>query len=113
MQENAVIIAGMISVAIVIATFIIVFGRLKIEQQKTLRKLLETDDASRLELSKILGPKSQADGDFRRGLLLIVMGFVLTGFLFFFGGIGWILGLMPITVGFIYLFFWTRNADRK
>ena len=106
MQEPIVIAAVLLSLAIVLATLIVVFGRLKIEQQKTLQKLLEKGESSRRDWDRILAPVSQPVSDFRRGVLLTVVGLALTGFLFLVGGIGWLLGLIPTVIGLVYLLFW-------
>ena len=55
MNETPIIIAGLISVAAVVVAAVIIFGRLKIEQQRTIQKLLEKDDESRPELAQALG----------------------------------------------------------
>ena len=47
MDETKIIIAGIIGSAAVLSVVVYLFGRLKIEQQKTLQRLLEKDDSSR------------------------------------------------------------------
>ena len=113
MTHSGIIIAGMISVAVILAAVILVFGRLKLEQQRTIQKLLEKDEASRPEWAPVLGSMNRGDNDFRRGVLLLVMGLTIGVFLFFVGGKAWILGSLPVTLGLVYLFFfWTRNATQ-
>ncbi len=110
MHENSLIIAGMISVALVLVAVIYVFGKLKIEQQRTLRKILEKDETALSELPRAFGSLSRADSDFRRGILLIVTGITLGAFFFYIGGKAWIMGFLPLTIGCVYLFFWVRNG---
>ena len=113
MHQSILIGAGLISIAIVLAAVVYIFGRLKLEQQKTLQMLLEKDEATRQAWTRLMGPAHRAESDFRRGVLFLGVGGSLTGFLFFVGGIAWILGFLPIIIGLVYLFFWFRNPERS
>ncbi|MEM7049306.1 MAG: DUF6249 domain-containing protein [Acidobacteriota bacterium] len=112
-QEYWALLAGLAATAIVLVTFIIVFGRLKIEQQRTLQKLLESGEDAPPELHNLLTPAHRARNDFRRGMLLVTTGLTLSVFMFFVGGIAWIFGIVPVATGLVYLFFWTRNSNRE
>ncbi len=112
-NEAPIIIAGLISVAAVLVAAVIIFGKLKIEQQRTIQKLLEKDDGSRPELTQALGSLRRGDNDLRRGVLLIASGLVF-GFTFLFvGGFAWIFGAVPVMIGFVYLLFWGMSAARQ
>ena len=80
---------------------------------QTLQRLLEKDDSSRAEWATALGPASRGDNDFRRGVLLVVVGTFLGTGLFFVGGDAWIFSLLPVTIGLVYLMFWKVNASRR
>jgi hypothetical protein len=112
MNETPIIIAGLISVAAVVVAAVIIFGRLKVEQQRTVQKLLDKDDGSRPELTQALGSLRRGDNDLRRGVLLIASGLIFTLTFFFVGGIAWIFGAVPVTIGLVYLLFWRMNAAR-
>ncbi len=113
MHEAPIIIAGLISIAAVLVAAVIIFGKLKIEQQRTIQKLLEKDDGSRPELTQALGSLRRGDNDLRRGVLLVASGLVL-GFTFLFvGGSAWIFGAVPVMIGFVYLLFWRMSAARQ
>lgn len=112
MEESLVAAAGILGAAMVLTMVVYMFGRLKLEQQKTLQKLLDKDEETRADWSRILGHGQRAEADFRRGSMLVVVGAALTVLFFFMGGIGWIFGFVPILLGLVYLFFWKRNADR-
>ncbi len=113
MDETKIIIAGIIGSAAVLSVVVYLFGRLKIEQQKTLQRLLEKDDSSRTEWARALGPGRRGDNDFRRGVLLIVIGTSLGTGLFFVGGSAWTFSLLPVTIGLVYLMFWKVNASQR
>lgn len=113
MNETTIFIAGIIGAAAVLSVVVYFFGRLKIEQQKTLQGLLEKDDSSRAEWAKALGPARRGDNDFRRGVLLVVVGASLGTGLFFVGGNAWVFSLLPITIGLVYLMFWKVNASQR
>lgn len=113
MQDSILIASGLIGAAIILASIIYSFGRLKLEQQKTLQLLLEKDESTRAEWVRIMGPAHRAESDFRRGALLLCLGISLTVLFFFIGGIAWMFGFVPITVGLVYLIFWLRNPERS
>ncbi len=113
MNEATIIIAGIIGSAAVLSVVVYFFGRLKIEQQKTLQRLLEKDDSSRAEWARALGPARRGDNDFRRGVLLVVVGASLGAGLFFVGGNAWIFSLLPVTIGLVYLMFWKVSASQR
>ncbi len=112
MNEAPIIITGLIGVAAVLVAAVIIFGRLKIEHQRTIQKLLEKDDGSRPELAQALGSLRRGDNDLRRGMLLVASGLVWSVTTFFIGGDAWLFGGVPVVIGFVYLLFWRMSAAR-
>ena len=111
-NEVPIIVAGLISVAAVLVAAVIIFGKLKIEQQRTIQKLLEKDDGARPELTQALGSLRRGDTDLRRGTLLVASGLIWGCTLLFVGGNAWIFGAVPVMIGLVYLLFWRMNAAR-
>jgi hypothetical protein len=73
MQQTLVICAAILGLSLVLSVAVYVFGRLRIEQQTTLQKLIErglTDD----QLLRSAGLAERGSRDLRRGLLLIAVG---------------------------------------
>ena len=85
----------------------------RIEQQRTIQKLLEKDDGSRPELAQALGSLRRGDNDLRRGMLLVASGLVWSATTFFIGGNAWIFGGVPVVIGIVYLLFWRMSAARS
>ncbi len=108
-----IIIAGLIGVAAVLVAAVIIFGKLKIEQQRTLQKLLEKDDGSRPELTEALESLRRGDNDLRRGMLLVASGVVFSLTFLYVGGNAWTFGGIPVMIGFVYLLFWRMSAARS
>ena len=113
MDETSISVAGILGCAAILSVVVYFFGRLKIEQQRTLQQLLEKDDTSRAEWARALGPARRGDNDFRRGVLLVVVGVSLGIALYFVGGPAWTFALLPVTIGLVYLMFWKVNASQE
>ncbi|MCJ8270211.1 MAG: hypothetical protein MJK04_12505, partial [Psychrosphaera sp.] len=60
-----------------------------------------------------LAKKDNPDRDFRRGILYLFMGIVMTPVLMVMGGIGWIFGSVPVTMGIVYLSFWRLKTKPR
>jgi len=90
-------------------------NRTKVTKQETLQKLIESGKEITPELLESLDlvMKKQPQNDFRRGMLLLVTGIVLTLTFIPVGGIAWIFGFLPIVVGLIYLAFSKLKAAKK
>ena len=113
MDETSLSITALIGIAAVLVVAVFIFGRLKIEQQRTIQKLLEKDDGSRPELAQALGSLRRGDNDLRRGMLLVASGLVWSVTTFFIGGNAWIFGGVPVVIGIVYLLFWRMSAARS
>lgn len=98
MQQTLVICTGILGVAVLLAVAVYVFGRLRIEQQRTLQKLLERGLPSE-ELLAAAGLGARSESDMRRGVLLLAIGLSWSAVTFFVGGRAWILGLIPVALG--------------
>ncbi len=104
MQQTLVICAGILGLSLVLSVAVFVFGRLRIEQQTTLQKLIDRGVAD----DQLLGCAGLADRggrDMRRGLLLIAIGLSWSTVTFFVGGPAWIVGVFPVTIGAVFVLF--------
>ncbi|MEW6322559.1 MAG: hypothetical protein AB1635_15910 [Acidobacteriota bacterium] len=91
-------------VAVILAVSVYVFGRLRIEQERTIQKLVDRG-LSGEDLLKTAGVVTQADLDLRRGALLIAVGLSWSVATFLIGGTAWLFGLVPIALGIVFLLF--------
>lgn len=111
MHDQAITVAGILGVSLILSTVVYVTGRLRIEQQRTLQKLL--DSGGRIvDLPDTAGFTRRPDRDLRRGLLLIAIGVLWALVTFFIGGRAWILGVAPTALGLICLLFWKLDGAR-
>jgi hypothetical protein len=114
MEQIVHLIAGAGAVLIIIV-LIVVNGRVKVAKQQTLQKLLDKNQDLDIEMLVTLGlaKKDNPDRDFRRGILFLFMGAVMTLVLMIMGGIGWMFGSVPVTMGLIYLGFWRLKTKSR
>lgn len=105
MQQTLIVIAGILGMSLVLSVVVYVSGRLKIEQQKTLQKLID-QGVSGDALFRSAGFVPRGSQDLRRGLLLIAIGLAWSVVTFFFGGPAWKIGFVPVAIGAVYLVFW-------
>ena len=114
MEQIVHLIAGA-GVVLIIIVLIVVNGRVKVAKQQTLQKLLDKNQDLDVELLVTLGlaKKDNPDRDFRRGILYLFMGIVMTPVLMVMGGIGWIFGSVPVTMGIVYLSFWRLKTKPR
>lgn len=112
MQQNLILVAVILGISLILSVFIHVFGKLKIEQQKTLQKLLDQGPVNDM-LAKAIGINSRQEKDFRRGLAFIAIGASWTLVTFFIGGKAWILGFIPVMIGLVYLLLWKFDGTRR
>ena len=107
------ITAGVCVTAIIIAVLFFI-NRTKLAKQKTIQSLIAAGKEVTPELLESLGirTKHSPSQDFRKGILLLVMGLILTLIFKIMGGIGWILGLIPIIAGLVYLAFSKMKAAK-
>ena len=111
MEQNMVIAAGILGFSAVACAIVLVMGRIKVEQQKTLRLLLERGDSAGDILNTLYSPGALS-ADTRRGILFIALGLAWSLTTVFVGGMGWIFGGLPVAAGLIFLLFGKLNARR-
>lgn len=111
METNLIFAAVILGTALVVAVLLYVAGKVKIEQQKTLRKLLERGESTH-ELIKALSTGGSVKIDTRRGVLFVALGLSWSASTVFIGGAGWIFGLLPFSVGLAFLLLGKLN-ERK
>ena len=73
MYDTAIAVAGILGVSLILSVAVHVSGRLRIEQQRTLQKLLDSG-GSIDHLAGVEGFRSRAARDLRRGILLVTVG---------------------------------------
>jgi len=101
-MNTPVIVAGLLGLALILSVAIYTFGRLRIEQERSLQKLIDRG-LSGEELLRSSGIPSRARRDLRRGFLLITVGLAWSGFTFFIGGNAWTFGSVPIFLGSAFI----------
>lgn len=111
MEQNMVMAAGILGLSAVVSAIVFVIGRIKVEQQKTLRLLLERGDSA-ADIFNALQPPGALNADTRRGILFMALGAAWSGTTVFAGGMGWIFGGLPFAAGLMFLLFGKLNARR-
>lgn len=111
MYDTAIAVAGIVGIAWILSVVVYVNGRVRIEQQRTLQKVLD-HGGSIDALSAAEGFPRRADRDRRRGIALVAVGVLWSLITFFIGGRAWILGAIPGVLGLVYLVFWKLD-DRS
>ena len=110
MRITAAICATLLVVAV-----LYFINRNKVAKQQTLQKLVESGKEITPQLLESLDlvTKKQPQSDFRRGMLLLVTGIVLTLTFMTMGVIAWVFGLLPIIIGLVYIGFSRMKAAKK
>lgn len=112
MYDTAIAVAGILGLSLILSVLVHASGRLRIEQQRTLQKLL--DRGGRLDdLAAAGGLARRADRDLRRGILLVLIGVLWSLVTFFIGGRAWILGIVPALLGLAYVVFWKLDDTSR
>lgn len=111
MHDTAIVVAGILGLALIVSVVIHASGRLRIEQQRTLQKLLDKGGSVET-LTAVSGFGHGAQRDLRRGILLIAIGVMWSLVTFFIGGRAWILGGVPAALGLVYVLFWKLDDTR-
>ena len=101
-MDTSVIIAGLLGLALILSVAIYTFGRLRIEQERSLQKLIDRGMSGE-ELLRSTGIPNRSRRDVRRGVLLIAVGLAWSGFTFFVGGNAWTFGIVPIFFGGVFV----------
>lgn len=104
MEQSLVVLGGILGLSLILSVVVYVFGRLRIEQQRTIQKLIDRGIAGD-ELLRFAGVPEPRTRDLRRGLLLIGIGLSWSVVTFFVGGKAWMMGLVPVTIGLVFVLF--------
>lgn len=112
MYEIFLSVSAVAGATVILAVAVLVAGRLRIERQRTLQKLLDRGMAVD-ELVQAAGLVAPPDADRRRGLLLIAIGVAWSSATFFVGGRAWILGVVPVIVGLAFVSLWMLDDHRR
>jgi hypothetical protein len=96
--------AGILGISLILSVGVYVFGRLRIEQERTLHKLIDRGMSGE-ELLRSAGLAGQSSKDLRRGLLLVALGLSWSTVTFFVGGTAWMAGIVPVAIGLTLLLF--------
>jgi hypothetical protein len=101
-MQATLVSAGILGLSLILSVSIHAFGRLRIEQERTLQKLIDRG-LSGDELFRAAGLADRGRKDLRRGLLLSGVGLSWSVVTFFVGGSAWIAGVFPLAIGLVYL----------
>ena len=112
MTDTTLAAAALLGLAIILATAVHAVARLRMEQQRTLQKLVERG-LSGDELLRGAGLLPAADRDRRRGLWLIALGLAWALGTVWIGGPAWRLGLAPVVMGLACLVLWKLDERRR
>ena len=84
-----------------------IIHRNKQQKQITLQKLIESGQQLSPEILESLNltTKSRPQQDFRKGILLVVSGVIMTTIFKLMGGFGWVFGFVPLVLGLVYIAF--------
>jgi len=111
MADPIVVAAGIAGLALVLAATIHAGARLRIEQQRTLQKLLERgDDVD--AAARLAGIADRGRRDLRRGVALVAIGLAWSAATFLVGGGAWRLGVAPVVLGLVFLVLWKLDDAR-
>lgn len=107
------IIVGVCVTLIFIAVLFFI-NRTKVAKQRTIKSLVESGKDITPELLESLGLKVKKlpQDDFRKGVLLFVIGIVLTLILKMIGGVIWVFGIAPTIIGIVYIVFSRLNLAK-
>ncbi len=111
-MEPLTAIGGILGLAAVLAAAIFVYGRVRVERERTLQRLVDrgmTID----ELARLLGPDAQRRLDLRRGVLLLAVAIAWSAVTFAIGGKAWTLGAVPAAIGVAYVAVWGMHGRQR
>jgi hypothetical protein len=111
-MNNAAVFAGVLGLSAILCVAVYAFGRLRIEQERTLQKLVDRG-LSGEELMRAAGVVDRPTKDLRRGLLLVGVGVSWSLFTFFVGGKAWMMGIVPITLGMAFVALRVLDGGRR
>lgn len=111
-MDSSIAFAGIVGLGLVLSVSIYIFGRLRIEQEKTLQKLIDRG-VSGEDLLRSAGLVERGARDLRRGLLLIAVGLSWSTVTSLMGGDAWKLGGFPAMIGLTYVLFRVLDVRRR
>ena len=113
-MQTAVLCTGILGLALVLAATLYFVARVRIEQERTLQKLIERglSGDELLREAGIAGRPARGRRDLRRGLLLVGLGLAWSAATILIGGSAWRLGIAPVTFGAVYLLLWVVDGRR-
>jgi hypothetical protein len=103
---------GILASAVVLAAAIAVAGRIRVERERTLQRLVDRG-LSADELIRILGTEARGRLDRRRGALLLAVGGAWTAVTYAIGGRAWTLGAVPVALGLALLVVGSVDGRRR
>ncbi len=112
MHHTLVIVAGIIGLSLILSVTIYIHGRLRIEHQRSLQKLIDSG-AGTEALHNALGIAPASGRDLRRGILLLAIGLAWSGVTYFIGGPAWMLGAVPVILGLACLLLWKLDGKNR
>lgn len=111
-MHTSIEIAAIFGLSLILAVAIYAFARLRVEQERTLQRLIDRG-LSGDELLQTAGLVDRGTRDLRRGLLLIGVGFSWSLVTFFLGGSAWMFGIVPLTLGAVYVLLRILDGRRR
>lgn len=111
-MEPLVVAAGILGVALVSAVAIVVYGRMRLERERTLQRLVDRG-LSPDDLARVVGPEARRRLDLTRGVLLVAVAMAWSGVTVAMGGRAWVLGIAPAALGLGYLLVWGLDGRRR
>lgn len=110
MSDSIIVAAGILGIALILAVAVHAIARLRVEQQRTLQKLIERGlDADAIVAAAAIPSRNQRE--LRRGAWLIAIGLAWSAATFFVGGKAWMLGIVPVMLGGVVLLL--RKLDAR
>lgn len=111
-MQPSTVLGTILGLSAILSVCIYAFARIRIEQERTLQKLIDRG-LSGDELVRAAGIASRHDRDLRRGLLLVGVGLSWSAVTFLQGGKAWMLGIVPVTIGLVYVLLRMLNGRSR
>lgn len=105
----AIVVSVIAGVSLILAVGLYAFSRIRIEQERTLQKLIERG-APGDALLVVAGIRGRGARDLRRGLLLVGVGVAWSVVTYTIGGSAWVFGVVPISIGVVLVLFRMLNG---
>lgn len=108
-METPIAVAGILGIAAILSVSIYVYTRLRIEQERTVQKLIDKG-VSADALYRTAGLAARGNRDLRRGLLLAGLGIAWSAVTVNIGGSAWMMGGVPMVIGSVFVVFWLLDG---